>query len=67
MMVIHPKNHEGVVSEFGRKFILAGIFPRELGKSLADAKAARENYEYSVTATVSKSEAETIYQMPNSS
>jgi uncharacterized protein (UPF0332 family) len=31
-----------------------------LGKNLADAKAARETYEYSVTAIVDKSEAETI-------
>lgn len=57
---IFPKTHEGVVTEFGRKFVLTGIFPKELGKNLADAKAARETYEYSVTATVEKSEAETI-------
>jgi len=57
---IFPKTHEGVVSEFGRKFVLTGIFPKELGKNLADAKAARETYEYSVTATVGKSEAEAI-------
>lgn len=59
-MNIHPKTYEGVVSEFGRKFVLTGIFPKELGKNLADAKAARETYEYSVTAIVDKSEAETI-------
>jgi uncharacterized protein (UPF0332 family) len=57
---ISPKTHEGVVSEFGRKFVLAGIFPKELGKNLADAKASRETYEYSVTATVDKAEAEVI-------
>jgi uncharacterized protein (UPF0332 family) len=57
---IFPKTHEGVVSEFGRMFVLTGILPRELGKDLADAKAARETYEYSVTATVEKSEAEAI-------
>jgi hypothetical protein len=57
---VFPKTHEGVVSEFGRKFVLGGIFPKELGKNLADAKAARETYEYSVTATVSKAEAEAI-------
>jgi len=55
-----PRTHEGVVLEFGRKFVLAGIFPKGLGKNLADAKAARETYEYSVTATVGKSEAEAI-------
>lgn len=59
-MSVFPKTHEGVVTEFGRRFVLTGIFPRELGKNLADAKAARETYEYSVTATAGKSEAETI-------
>jgi len=57
---VFPKTHEGVVSEFGRKFVLAGVLPKELGKNLADAKAARETYEYSVTETVGKSEAEAI-------
>lgn len=57
---VFPKTHEGVVSEFGRRFVLTGILQRELGKDLADAKAARETYEYSVTATVEKSEAEAI-------
>jgi len=57
---VFPKTHEGVVSEFGRKFVVTEIFPRELGKNLADAKAARETYEYSVTATAGKSEAEAI-------
>ena len=60
MVNVFPKTHEGVVSEFGRKFVLAGIFPKESGKNLADAKAARETYEYSVTETVGKSEAEAI-------
>jgi len=57
---VFPKTHEGVVTEFGRKFVVTEIFPRELGKNLADAKAARETYEYSVTATAGKSEAEAI-------
>ena len=57
---IFPKTHEGVVTEFGRKFVLTGIFSKEMGKNLADAKASRETYEYSVTATVEKPEAETI-------
>jgi len=57
---VFPRTHEGVVSEFGRKFVLAGIFPKEMGKNLANAKAARETYEYTVTATVGKSEAKAI-------
>ena len=57
---VFPKTHEGVVTEFGRNFVVTEVFPRELGKDLADAKAARETYEYSVTATAGKSEAEAI-------
>jgi len=57
---IFPKTHEGVVSEFGRRFVLPGTFPKELGRNLADAKAARETYEYSVTAEIEKPEAEII-------
>ena len=57
---IFPKTHEGVVTEFGRNFVLTRIFQKEMGKNLADAKASRETYEYSVTATVEKPEAETI-------
>ena len=57
---VFPRTHGGVVSEFGRKFVLTGIFPKELGKALADTKAARETYEYSVTATIKRPEAEAI-------
>jgi len=60
MVNVFPKTHEGVVSEFGRRFVLTGIFPKKLGKNFADAKAARETYEYSVTTTVGKAEAEAI-------
>ncbi len=59
-MNVFPKTHEGVVLEFGRKFVLVGVFQKELGKNLADAKAARETYEYSATTNVGKSEAEAI-------
>jgi len=57
---IFPKTHGGVVSEFGRKFVLTGILPKELGKALADTKAARETYEYSITTTTERPEAEAI-------
>jgi len=57
---VFPKIHEGVVAEFGRRLVLSGFLPKELGKSLADVKAARETYEYNVTATVNRLEAETI-------
>ncbi len=58
---VFPKTHEGLVSEFGKRFVLTGIFPKELGKILADTKAARETYEYSITAIIEKPEAETIF------
>ena len=57
---VFPTTHEGVVAEFGRRLVLSGDFPKELGKSLADAKAARETYEYSARAMVDRLEAEAI-------
>ena len=60
IMNVFPKTHEGLVSEFGKRFVLTGTFPKELGRALADAKAARETYEYSITAIVEKAEAESI-------
>ena len=57
---VFPRTHEGLVSEFGKRFVLTGTFPKELGRALADAKAARETYEYSITAIVEKTEAESI-------
>lgn len=60
MVDVFPKTREGVVSEFGREFVLAGIFQKELGRNLAEAKAAGETYEYSVAVTAGKSEVEMI-------
>jgi len=57
---VFPKSHGGVVSDFGVKFVLTGVFPEGLGKDLADAEAARDTYEYSVAVSVGKSEAEAI-------
>ncbi|MEM3627169.1 MAG: HEPN domain-containing protein [Candidatus Bathyarchaeia archaeon] len=57
---VFPKTHEGVITEFGKNFVLTRIFAKNLGKDLADAKAARETYEYSVTTTAERSEAEAI-------
>lgn len=57
---VNPRTHEGVVSEFGRKLVLEGVFPRDLGRALAEAKAARETYEYSATAEMSREEAEAL-------
>jgi len=57
---VFPRTHEGVVSEFGRRFVLTGIFQKELGRILAEVKATRETYEYTVVAEASRSEAENI-------
>lgn len=57
---VFPKTHEGVVSEFGRNFVLKGIFSKELGRDLAEVKAARETYEYGVAVNVEEDEAEVI-------
>ncbi|MEM1582405.1 MAG: HEPN domain-containing protein [Candidatus Bathyarchaeia archaeon] len=55
-----PKIHEGVVVEFGKRFVLSGVLPKDLGRILANAKASRETHEYSVTVTANKLEAEAI-------
>jgi len=57
---VEAKSHEGTVSEFGRRFVVGGVFPREMGRDLAQAKAARENYEYSATAEIGQEEAEAL-------
>ncbi len=57
---VTTKTHEGTVSEFGRILVLRGVFPRDLGRALAEAKAARETYEYSATMEIQRDEAEAI-------
>src|SRR5256885_15445367 len=57
---VTTRTHEGTVSEFGRRLVLKGIFPRDLGRALAEAKAARETYEYSATMEIASDEAEAL-------
>lgn len=57
-----PKTHEGTVSEFGRRLVLNGTFPREMGRAFADAKSARETYEYSTIEEISSDEAENLLE-----
>jgi uncharacterized protein (UPF0332 family) len=52
-----PRTHEGVVSEFGKRFVLTGVFSKDIGRNLAEAKAARETYEYGAASTATRSEA----------
>jgi len=59
---VFPRTHEGLVSEFGKRFVLTGTFPKELGRALADVKAARETYEYSVTTEIEETEAESTLE-----
>ncbi len=59
---VNPKSHEGTVSEFGRRLVVPGLFPREMGRNLAESKAARETYEYSATAEIKREEAETLFR-----
>ncbi len=59
---VSPKTHEGTVSEFGRRLVLNGTFPREMGRALADAKSARETYEYSAIEEISSDEAENLLE-----
>jgi len=39
---------------------MEGVFSRDLGKALAEAKAARETYEYSATMEIERGEAEAL-------
>src|SRR6266704_4424373 len=57
---VTTRTHEGTVSEFGRILVLRGVFPRDLGRALAEAKAARETYENSATMEIQRDEAEAI-------
>ncbi len=57
---VATRTHEGTVSEFGRRLVLEGVFPRDLGRALAEAKAARETYEYSATMEIASDEAEAL-------
>jgi len=57
---VATRTHEGTISEFGRTFVVEGTFPRDLGRALAEAKAARETYEYSATMEIHRDEAEAL-------
>jgi len=55
-----PKTHEGVISEFGRLFVLTGKVDSALGKTLSAAKEDREDSDYEVYAEIDKEEAEKV-------
>jgi len=55
-----PKTHEGVISEFGRLFILTGKVDDTLGKALSVAKEDREDSDYEVYAEIDTEEAKKV-------
>lgn len=55
-----PKTHEGVISEFGRLFVLTGKVDVALGKALSAAKEDREDSDYEVYAEISEREVEKV-------
>src|SRR5438552_11027387 len=63
---VTTRTHEGTVSEFGRRLVLEGVFPRDFGRALAEAKAAWETYEYSATMEIASVEGEAISSVADS-
>ncbi|KXA88482.1 hypothetical protein AKJ57_06875 [candidate division MSBL1 archaeon SCGC-AAA259A05] len=57
---LFPKTHAGVVSEFGRVFVLKDEADEKLGKSLSEAKEEREDSDYEAFVEVEEKEAEKI-------
>jgi len=55
-----PKTHEGVISEFGRLFVLTGKVDAGLGRALSAAKEDREDSDYEVYAEIDEEEAERV-------
>lgn len=57
---LFPKTHTGLVSEFGRVFVIKGRVDEELGKALSEAKEEREDSDYEVFVEVGEKEAKKI-------
>lgn len=55
-----PKTHEGMISEFGRLFVLTGKVDPALGRALSAAKEDREDSDYEVYTEIDKEEAEKV-------
>jgi uncharacterized protein (UPF0332 family) len=50
------KKHSGIISEFGRRYIKAGIFPKEFSKMIYSAFDVRNNCDYEDFYIISKEE-----------
>jgi len=57
---LFPKTHTGVVSKFGRVFIVEGGVDEKLGESLSEAKEEREDSDYEIFVEVEEKEAKKI-------
>ena len=57
---LFPKTHSGVISEFGRVFVIEGRVDERLGRSLSEAKEDRENIDYEVFVEVEEGETKKI-------
>ena len=55
---LRASTHKGVISLFGEHFVKAGIFEREIGKSLTDVHDKRLVGDYGVGFVVTREEAE---------
>lgn len=49
--------HKGVISAFGKEFVLPGIFPKEMGRELRRAYEKRQLSDYQYTFVITKEEA----------
>lgn len=54
--------HKGVISAFGKEFIVEGIFPKEMGRNLRRAYQKRQLGDYQYTFVITKEEAEELLE-----
>jgi len=55
-----PRTHAGVISEFGRLFVVTGKVDSSLGKSLSAAKEDREDSDYEVYSEIKGEEVKKV-------
>lgn len=60
---VTPASHRGVIAGFGEHFVKAGVFPKELGRSLSRAHEQRVAAEYDATTRVPAAEAEDLLRV----
>ncbi len=54
--------HKGVISAFGKEFILQDIFPKEMGRELRRAYQKRQLSDYQYSFVIAKEEAEELLE-----